>query len=263
MEKYLVFNKKVGQTPLQVIEGFKEKHPEYQDVPMSYAGRLDPMASGKLLVLVGDECKRQEKYHALDKEYEFEVLFGVKSDTGDVLGIVKESSDTPRIEEKELKNLEKTLKGSITLPYPVYSSKTVRGKPLFEWALESRLNEITTPSFTSKIYDFRYHGIRKMSQHDLKTEVFRNINLLPTVTDERKVLGKDFRRDLVDQSWKNIEGSYFFVARFSCITSSGLYIRSLAPHIGEVFNMPALALSIHRKNIGTYFPSLHFWLRKY
>ena len=49
------------------------------------------MASGKLLILIGDECKNQKKYFGLDKEYEFEVLFGVESDTGDVLGLISKS----------------------------------------------------------------------------------------------------------------------------------------------------------------------------
>jgi tRNA U55 pseudouridine synthase TruB len=40
-----------------------------------------PMASGKLLVLLGEECKHQENYHSLDKEYEFSVLLGIGSDT--------------------------------------------------------------------------------------------------------------------------------------------------------------------------------------
>lgn len=87
MEPYVVLYKKVGQTPLHVLEAYKNEHPELANVPMAYAGRLDPMAEGKLLVLQGDECKVQEKYHSLDKEYEFEVLFGVSSDTADVLGL--------------------------------------------------------------------------------------------------------------------------------------------------------------------------------
>ena len=53
---------------------------------MTYAGRLDPMASGLLIVLAGEETKNKEKYLNLDKEYLFEVLFGFKTVTYDFLG---------------------------------------------------------------------------------------------------------------------------------------------------------------------------------
>ena len=53
--------KKVGETPLECIKRFQSDHPEYQGEKMTYAGRLDPLASGVLLVLVGKECKQKEK----------------------------------------------------------------------------------------------------------------------------------------------------------------------------------------------------------
>ena len=86
MEKYIMLEKAVGETPLSCAEAFRSNHPELDGVSMAYAGRLDPMASGKLLVLLGDECKNQTAYHGLDKEYEFSVLLGIGSDSHDVLG---------------------------------------------------------------------------------------------------------------------------------------------------------------------------------
>ena len=81
MKKVIVLNKKEGETPLESLENFRAKNKKYQDVKMTYAGRLDPMASGVLLVLAGDETKNKEKYLNLDKEYEFEILFGFATDT--------------------------------------------------------------------------------------------------------------------------------------------------------------------------------------
>ncbi len=76
-----------GETPLECLERFRKNNPEYKDEKMTYAGRLDPLAKGVLLVLVGEECKNKEKYLCLDKEYEVDVLFGFATDTYDVLGI--------------------------------------------------------------------------------------------------------------------------------------------------------------------------------
>ena len=108
---------------------------------MTYAGRLDPMASGLLLVLAGEETKNKEKYLALDKEYEFEVLFGFATDTYDILGKISSSARQGLAEELTQAKLEKEIKqnlkyftGKFIQKYPIYSSKTVKGKQLFEYA---------------------------------------------------------------------------------------------------------------------------------
>ena len=103
------------------------------------------MASGKLLVLIGDECKRQSEYHGLDKEYEFSVLFGISSDTADVLGRLRTLSLVPTVSSEQLAEVAEDLVGDIELPYPHFSSKTVEGKPLHTWTMEGRLEETKFP----------------------------------------------------------------------------------------------------------------------
>ena len=53
MKKTIILIYPVGITPLQAIEKFKEKNPKYNKIKMGYAGKLDPMAEGVLLILVG------------------------------------------------------------------------------------------------------------------------------------------------------------------------------------------------------------------
>ncbi|MCE9548798.1 tRNA pseudouridine(55) synthase TruB, partial [Candidatus Nomurabacteria bacterium] len=84
MKKVIVLNKKEGETPLQALDKFRVKNKEYKYIKMTYAGRLDPMASGLLLALAGEETKNKEKYLKLKKEYDFEVLFGFATDTYDI-----------------------------------------------------------------------------------------------------------------------------------------------------------------------------------
>ena len=59
MKKIIVINKKEGETPLEALEDFRRKNKEYKDVKMTYAGRLDPLVSGLLLVLAGDEVREK------------------------------------------------------------------------------------------------------------------------------------------------------------------------------------------------------------
>ena len=61
-KKVLNLYKPQGVTPLELIDRFRQKHPEYKDEKLGYAGRLDPMAEGILLVLVGDENKKRKTY---------------------------------------------------------------------------------------------------------------------------------------------------------------------------------------------------------
>lgn len=69
LQKVLKLDKNAGETPLECINRFKAENLEYKGEKMTYAGRLDPLASGVMLVLTGEECKNKDKYLKLDKEY--------------------------------------------------------------------------------------------------------------------------------------------------------------------------------------------------
>jgi tRNA pseudouridine(55) synthase len=252
---YLTTLKKLGETPLEALERLRTEKGIPEHVPLAYAGRLDPMATGALLILVGNECKVQEKYHHLDKEYVFEVLLGATSDTADVLGIV---APGPRLtSELKTETIAQELVGDITLPYPHFSSKTVQGKPLHTWTLEKRLHEIEIPLKNSTIYSLKHTLTYTLTADALIGKVSEMINSIPRVTDPKKELGADFRRHDVRGSWQGLyltepEGVYT-VHRFTCIASSGTYMRSLAELIGNKLGTGALALSIRRTKIGTYY----------
>lgn len=254
---YITVEKKVGETPLVVVERLRESLAIPASVPMAYAGRLDPMASGKLLVLIGDECKRQKEYHSFDKEYVVEVLLGIFSDTGDVLGICH-PHNVPRVALSTIRPILKSLVGNCTLSYPHFSSRTVHGKPLHVWALEKRLHEITIPTKQSRLYRIQLHDIRMVSPEEVLHTVREKIETIPPVTDTRKALGADFRRDDVRASWKktfeSIHSTNFPVLTLTITASSGSYMRSLAEVIGEKMGTKGIAYSIHRTKIGHYFP---------
>ena len=117
-----IFNihKPVGISPLDAINTLKEKYSELKNEKMTYAGRLDPMAEGALLILAGKAVYEKEKYLKLDKEYEGEILFGFETDTYDVLGLPKKSKHSVSIPRTVLeKTLEKFL-GKNKMPLPPY-----------------------------------------------------------------------------------------------------------------------------------------------
>jgi len=255
MSPYVVLHKEVGQTPLQCIESYRATQPALAGTPMTYAGRLDPMASGKLLVLLGEECKRQREYHGLDKAYEVEALIGVSSDSGDVLGVVTE--DAPGTPNPDWQHLGTSLVGTITLPYPAYSAKTVAGVPLHTWAVTGRLHEVAIPERTSTIHKLTIQAVETMDRLALYEYVIKKIACLPPVTEERKALGNDFRRPEVLASWEafrhyGLPTDRFAIVRFSCICSAGTYMRTLTDELAKRAGSRGLALSIHRTDMGRY-----------
>jgi tRNA pseudouridine(55) synthase len=271
METYVVLEKEVGETPLSAAERFRATRPDLIGIPLSYAGRLDPMASGKLLVLIGDECKKQTDYHGLDKEYEFSVLFGIASDTHDVLGrlnAVRKENEADDISTDLLEKITASLIGDITFSYPLFSAKTVQGKPLHMWTLEGRLNEIEIPTRTSTIFELELLNIKTLPRQEIAASALQKIHTIPTVTDPKKALGNDFRREDVRADWQDIATDYslpstYTIANFRCVCSSGAYMRTLATIIAEKLSTQGLAWHIHRTKIGVFDTESHTWKHLY
>ncbi len=265
--KHIILEKKIGETPLEVLEAWRKKHPSLVDTTMAYAGRLDPMASGKLLVLIGEECKHQENYHHLDKTYIFSVLFGVSSDSGDVLGLLTEGK-AREIPQESIEKILPSLVGDIELPYPIFSSRTIKGKPLHTWTLEGRLNEITIPSKKSTIYELALTKQEQKTRATIVVEASNKIESIPLVTDPRKAIGNDFRRPDIRKSWLEFskagtENDVFTIATFTCTASSGTYMRSLSEKIAEIIGSIGLAFYIHRTEIGQYDYVNKIWSKRF
>ncbi len=254
--KFFVIEKLVGETPLQALLTFKSNNIEYKDLPLTYAGRLDPMASGKLLILSGEECKKRKKYDNLDKEYEFEILLGVKSDTGDVLGLVcncsADSKKDTSIEEAH--EAGQSFLGKHRIPYPVFSSKVFKGKPLFWHALQKSMKKEDIPYTSIKIKKITFLESYFLDASQLERRIIDKINLLK-ISAKKSRPENDFRKDEVIKNWQTFflkERAEFQILKFGVVVGTGTYIRSLAPMIAEKLKSCGLAFSIHRTKIGRY-----------
>jgi tRNA pseudouridine55 synthase len=270
MERYVVIDKRVGETPLMALEAWKRRTPAYARVPTSYAGRLDPMASGSLLVLLGEECKQQRAYTDLDKEYEIEVLLDVGSDTGDVLGLPKSGGHETRVSEESVARALARECGAHSRAYPAFSSKTVGGKPLFLHALEGSLSQVDVPEHIERIYRIKSAGVYSLPSPELAERVSTLLARVPHTLEPSKRLGEDFRVDAISAEWARLFAEMpkrdFTVLRLRVTCASGTYMRSLAGRIGETLGTEALALSIKRTRIGKYISVLGdigFWSHTY
>lgn len=265
MQRYRTVDKKLGETPLAAIERFRKEHPSFAHVRASYAGRLDPMATGKLLILLGDECRRLKEYTGLDKEYEIEVLLDVASDTGDALGVVDYAGKETRVDARSLSAVLTAERGRHAREYPAYSSKTVHGKPLFMYALEGALGSIEIPQHEEHIYAVTLLDTALIATEELEERLNDFLLHAPKTDEPSKALGADFRIDAVRASWKRLfveaKARRFALLRLRVACGSGTYMRTLAGRIGNALGTAALALSIRRTRIGRRFAG--FWIHSY
>jgi len=201
LDNVYVLHKRVGETPLQALRRSREDRGIPEHIPMAYAGRLDPMAEGKLLVLTGEACKDIQKYWDLDKEYKVSIVLGLSSDSHDVLGRLTYDTAVKTFTEEHLCTMLKDFVGTYSWPYPAISSKPVKGKPLFQWFLEDRLDEIDIPTSTGRIFTIELNDVHTIAPEELKQRTVEKIRSLSIVTDESKRLGRDFRRHEVIDSW--------------------------------------------------------------
>lgn len=235
-----------GETPLQAILRLKKERPELQRLPMTYAGRLDPMAEGLLLILVGEECKEKERYLALPKEYIVEVAFGVETDSGDALGMPVVAEGFPEIGKAELKSAVQHLVGRHTQPYPAYSSKTVQGKPLFSWARSGKLAEIEIPTRGIEIFEVKVLEMRAENFSNMSDDIIRRVG----------AVSGDFRQSQVIDAWEKEAGMHGAktvpIAKLQIRSSSGAYMRYLAARFAKNLGTTGFALSIKRISIGDF-----------
>lgn len=247
MQTHVIIHKNIGETPLEAMERFRAKEiakgkSELLNVPMTYAGRLDPMAEGQLLILIGEECKKKDEYLGLDKEYEVEVLFGVTTDTYDALGLVTDCNTVEMIDLSRVKDL-RTFVGKFNQPYPPYSSKTVDGVQLHQLSRSGDLPE-EMPTKEVEIY-----SIDKISEKRIPVS-----ELMEMIEGRISKVNGDFRQEEITNKWKEFigqleSGHEFSVIKIKVLCSSGTYMRSLAHHMGKLLGCGAIALSINRTKI--------------
>jgi len=249
-ETVLKLYKKRGETPLSCIERFKKENPQYLNEKMTYAGRLDPLAEGLLLVLAGEECKNKDKYLCLDKEYEVDVLLGFSTDSYDLLGKVTNKISFEKFDICDADNCFCAIKsfvGKFSQKYPPFSSKTIKGKSLFSLFKRGELKDEEIPMKEVEIKNIDMSWARRISRDDLFKYIEESVMLV----------SGDFRQKEILEIWSkellNIKMGDFPIISLTVSCTSGTYMRSLANSIGEKVGIPALALNIKRIKVEEYY----------
>jgi tRNA pseudouridine55 synthase len=240
----VLVDKPRGLSPVQSITRLKALDPSLAARRIGYAGRLDPLASGLLVLLVDEANRRAHEFNALDKRYELDVLFGVRTDSFDLLGLPVLGSRA--LDEQALDAALESLRGTRMQPYPRFSSVRIDGHPGFYWA---RRGEDPPSGWPSRARTIRHARVLARSMMDggaLVEQARRDI---------RSVIG-DFRQRELDAAWgslaPSLSGRLLAVVRLEIVCSSGTFMRSIADELGGAAGCGALASAIRRTQVGPY-----------
>lgn len=133
MEGVLVIDKPAGRTSHQVVAEVSRR---LGGAKTGHAGTLDPMATGVLVVLVGEATKIAQVLTADDKAYQGELELGVETDTLDAEGTVvrERRAEAAAIGRGALEAAMAALRGAGQQTPPMYSAIKQAGRRLHEIA---------------------------------------------------------------------------------------------------------------------------------
>jgi tRNA U55 pseudouridine synthase TruB len=212
------YNKIVGETMNQMIDRFKKEYLINNKSKIAFAGRLDPLAFGKIILLTDDDIYKKELYCGKNKLYKCTIVHGIQTDTYDIMGKLVSFKDWEPIFE----NIENIDYEQI---YPMYSSINViqngMRKPL--WYYET--NNIKVEKMPSKEVKLFYG---KKLDND---KIISSAELLNIIEDRiNKVTKETFRQDEIINIWRHELKKYseIKISKWEFKISSGGYIRYLA-----------------------------------
>ena len=132
MNGILLVNKPIDYTSRDVVNKLTRI---LKTKKIGHTGTLDPIATGVLVVCVGNTTKLCELLTSEYKEYIATIKLGIKTDTLDTTGTIIEEKDYNVTEEQIIEVLNSFLGDSIQTT-PIYSAVKVNGKKLYEYARE-------------------------------------------------------------------------------------------------------------------------------
>jgi tRNA pseudouridine55 synthase len=211
--------------------------------PATHTGTLDPLAQGVLIVLTGEDrfLKGQLNW---PKTYEFQILWGVQTDSGDQLGIISESTPT-EVSTQELETILSRFPTEYEQRIPDFSARRWKGQSAFDSAKRQDELPLKTRQVSLNSLTILHH--ETLSYDEVLAQQQKNVS---------QVEG-DFRQEDILRNWqetfKSLPASTFFtITNHSVEVSPGTYIRQLVQDIAARVGVPATTWSIARTKNGQY-----------
>jgi tRNA pseudouridine55 synthase len=117
-----------SRDPIDGSEGRESPTVRFPPIKVGHTGTLDPMATGVLLLVVGQATRLVDYAHGFSKTYEADFLLGFTSDTLDSSGQVQPSAAAAQVSRTEMEEQLIRWQGNIWQTPPKYSAVHVDGK---------------------------------------------------------------------------------------------------------------------------------------
>jgi tRNA pseudouridine55 synthase len=101
---------------------------------IGHMGTLDPLATGLLLLGIGEGTKLQPFLAELDKTYECVARLGARSSTYDAMGTIETVAEPAGLERTVIEEAVGRFRGTIEQAPPPFSAVKVAGRPLYSYA---------------------------------------------------------------------------------------------------------------------------------
>lgn len=148
MNGILLVDKPEGWTSHDVVAKVRNR---LRGEKVGHAGTLDPLATGLLILLIGNATRISQYITNQDKRYVGAFCLGKETDSYDEEGDVIEEREV-NVTNDEILQVARTFLGEQEQLPPMYSAKKVHGKPLYQLARKGK--EVEREPRTIKIEEF-------------------------------------------------------------------------------------------------------------
>ncbi len=131
MNGILLFNKPILWTSHDAVDFIRRR---IHQRAVGHAGTLDPMASGLLLILLGEATKLFGTLSHLEKEYHGTMRLGLSTDTQDLDGRILSEMPLETVQPERLRQIFLEFNGAQFQTPPAYSAVKKGGRKLYEMA---------------------------------------------------------------------------------------------------------------------------------
>lgn len=217
------------------------RHFGRKKLKVGHAGTLDPLATGVLLVCIGNATKLAESLQAHDKEYVAGISFGATTPSYDLEKEIDRIFPYGHITEEAVREVLPKFIGDQDQIAPLFSAKSVDGVRAYE--LARRLHR------EGRALDKAAEDLIRVARINITDLELIGFNETSTCTEHRSVNITDAssRINVTDNSALGLPRA---VVRMVC--SKGTYVRAFARDLGEALESGAHLDSLQRSRSGEF-----------
>lgn len=229
----LLVDKPLGWSSFDVVNKIRwalSRRLGQKKLKVGHAGTLDPLATGLLILCVGEYTRKIEELQALPKMYSGTITLGATTPSYDLEKAVDAIYPTAHLTDALLQKTRLKFIGDILQIPPVFSAVKVDGKRLYKNARTGE--EVELPERPVHIQSFEISALRPVRSGES--------DLPSLISDKRAkiMLHPDYAAGLqID---------------FQVVCSKGTYIRSLAHDFGQATGSGAYLSALRRTGTGGF-----------